>query len=127
MLSVKKKKRLKLVWFLGVLLLLWFWHGGISDLLEMDIRNEGVSFGWSGLGVVWLNLGLLVGLTWFGWKRNYTGVNLILLGGWVNMIDRLLFGYVRDYWQLGSVYNNIADWIISIGVGIFIWELWKKR
>jgi len=61
------------------------------------------------------------------WKKNFWGINLVLLGGWINMIDRLVFGYVRDYWQFGVVYNNLADWIISIGVGMFVWELWKEK
>ncbi len=87
----------------------------------------GVSFGLGGDWVVGVNLVLLVWLGYFAWRENSLGIWLILVGGGVNLIDRLIWGYVRDYWWLGPVYNNIADWIISLGVGVFIWELWKKR
>ena len=49
------------------------------------------------------------------------------VGGWINLIDRLIFGYVRDYWTLGWVYNNLADWLIQIGIIIFLSELWIKK
>jgi lipoprotein signal peptidase len=126
-LSVKKKKKLRLVSGLFLILVVWLFHNFLVSWLGIDIRNEGISFGWSGFLVILLNLILLVWLTWFGWRSNFFGVELILTGGWVNIIDRMLFGYVRDYWWLGPVYNNIADWMISVGVGIFIWELWKKK
>ncbi len=106
---------------------MWFFHNFLVSWLKVDIRNEGVSFGWNGFGVVLLNLILLIWLVWFNWRTNFFGIELILIGGWVNMIDRMVFGYVRDYWSLGAVYNNIADWIISIGVVIFVWEIWKKK
>lgn len=126
MLNVKKKRKLKLVWF-PIILVCWGIHGWLGGLSGMNIKNVGVSFGWSGWLVIILSLVLLISLTWFGWKKDYLGVKIILVGGWVNMIDRIIFGYVRDYWWFGPVYNNIADWIISVGVGIFIWEIWKKK
>ncbi len=127
MLNVKKKKKLRLVFCLALILVMWFFHNFLVSWLKVDIRNEGVSFGWNGFGVVLLNLILLIWLVWFNWRTNFFGIELILIGGWVNMIDRMVFGYVRDYWSLGAVYNNIADWIISIGVVIFVWEIWKKK
>lgn len=126
MLNVKRKKSLKLLWFL-VILFCWWLHGWFSGLSGVEIKNMGVSFGLGGDWVVGVNLVLLLWLGYFAWKENSWGIWLILVGGGVNLIDRLVWGYVRDYWWLGPVYNNIADWIISLGVGIFIWELWKKK
>lgn len=127
MLNVKKKKKLRLVFWPALILAVWFFHGFLVSWLKIDIRNQGVSFGWNGFWVILLNLILLLWLVWFSWQTNFLGIELILVGGWVNMIDRIIFGYVRDYWWLGPVYNNIADWIISIGVIVFIWEIWKKK
>ena len=127
MLSVKKKKKLRLVFGLALILVVWLCHNFLVSWLGVDIRNKGVSFGWNGFGVILLNLILLFWLTWFGWKKNDFGVGIILVGGWVNMVDRMVFGYVRDYWWLGPVYNNIADWIISVGVIIFGWKICKKK
>jgi lipoprotein signal peptidase len=125
-LNVRRKKRLKLIWF-PIVLLCWWLHSWFCGLSGIEIKNSGVSFGWSGWLVVILNLGLLLVLSWFGWVKNNFGVGIVLVGGWVNMIDRIVFGYVRDYWWLGPVYNNIADWIISVGVIIFVWKIWKQK
>ena len=53
--------------------------------------------------------------------------NLILAGGLVNLVDRLRFGYVRDYWQWGRFYNNIADWVISVGVVCLLIKSYVRR
>jgi lipoprotein signal peptidase len=55
-----------------------------------------------------------------GWADK--SISLILAGGGVNLIDRLRFGYVRDYWIWKWFYNNIADWVIGLGV---VWMLIK--
>lgn len=102
-------------------------HGFFSDFFGVEAENTGISFGVGGRLVIIFSLFLLFGLTYFWWKKDYFELVLILAGGWVNMIDRLNFGYVRDYWKLISVYNNIADWMIGFGVGIFIWNLWNKN
>ena len=57
------------------------------------------------------------------------GYWLIFIGGLLNLIDRIIFGYVRDYWNFLGVglYNNINDWIIGVGVLICLIDLlWKK-
>lgn len=57
------------------------------------------------------------------------GLIFILIGGGLNLFERLVFGYVNDYWNfLGmGIYNNINDWLISIGLILFIFATWKKR
>lgn len=42
-------------------------------------------------------------------------------------MDRLFFGYVRDYWYFFGIYNNLADWSIAIGVLLSIIEIYAKR
>jgi lipoprotein signal peptidase len=66
-------------------------------------------------------------LTIIWWKNNLLGISLVMVGGWINLFDRIIFGYVRDYWQLGWVYNNLADWIIQVGVIMFLSKLWIKK
>ncbi|MCW1948975.1 MAG: signal peptidase II [Candidatus Shapirobacteria bacterium] len=105
----------------------WLLHGIIADFLGLGIENKGISFGWDGEWVFWSSLVSLLWLGYFWWKKESNGVWLMLVGGLINFTDRLVLGYVRDYWCFGPVYNNIADWIIFVGVGVFVWELWKKK
>ena len=51
----------------------------------------------------------------------------VAVGGTINFIDRIVFGYVRDDWNFALVYNNLADWIIAIGVICFVFDLWKRK
>jgi len=52
-----------------------------------------------------------------------------LIGGLINIVDRLVFGYVRDYWNFGgALINNLNDWLIGVGVLLFLLEMiWKKQ
>ena len=118
MLSVKKKTKLKIgivfgIWLVGELVHYWL------STTKVVVRNYGVSFGIGGWFLIFLNIILLLFLTWIWWKHNLGGISLVIVGGWINLFDRIIFGYVRDYWKIGFVYNNIADWIIQIGVIIF--------
>ena len=122
MLSVKRKRNLDLGW-IGLVVILTIIHDRLANSLEVVI-NRGVSFGWQ-VPVVEIILVLVLGYWWWrkgqlGWADK--GVSLILAGGWVNLIDRLRFGYVRDYWIWKWFYNNIADWVIGLGV---VWMLIK--
>lgn len=127
MLNVKKRRKFRLIIGLVLVFIGWVLHDRLVSWIGFEVKNVGVSFGLAGDWVILVNFILLIYLGYFGWKKNSLGIFLMLLGGWVNFIDRLIFGYVRDYWWLGPVYNNVADWIISIGVGIFILEIWKKK
>lgn len=98
-------------------------HHWLSSTMVV-IKNYGISFGIGGWVFILLSVIFLVILSLIWWNNNFLGISLIVIGGWINLFDRVVFGYVRDYWQLGSVYNNIADWIIQIGVIIFLLEIW---
>jgi signal peptidase II len=45
---------------------------------------------------------------------------LVVVGALSNIADRLMFGYVRDFIQVGSGYLNFADFYILIGVGLLL-------
>lgn len=83
------------------------------------------------LGMEWVQLFLLIILGVFWWKdKKAWGLLLMIIGGGLNLIERYRFGGVRDYWQipLTSIYNNINDYLIALGVIQLIWYLiWKKR
>jgi len=92
------------------------------------VKNYGISFGIGGdffilLSVVFVCVFLILSIKKGGWYW------LIFIGGFLNLIERMIFGYVRDYWNfLGiGLYNNINDWIIGIGVLFCLIDLlWKK-
>ena len=92
------------------------------------IKNYGISFGMNGMIFIVLNI-IFILLFLILSIRKGGGFWLIFIGGVANLIDRIIFGYVRDYWNfLGlGLYNNINDWIIGIGVLFCLINLiWKK-
>lgn len=93
--------------------------------------NSGASLGlnFPAMGLIQIILLIILGFYWWQ-KKNAWGFLLIILGGGLNLIERLKFGGVRDYWQipLTSIYNNINDYLIAVGAIQLIWYfLWKKR
>lgn len=126
MLSVKKKKKIKIGTALGLWLI-----GELAHILLLStreiIRNYGISFGIAGCFFVFLNVIFVILLTKVWWESDFKGISLVLVGGWINLIDRIIFGYVRDYWQLGWIYNNLADWMIQVGVIIFLSKIWIQK
>lgn len=94
---------------------------------SLIIKNQGMSFGIT----MNLFLNLLVFLIFivFGFYSNNFLVWVMLLGAASNLLDRLFFGYVRDYWPLPmtGLFNNINDYLITIGALMFIIDLWRKK
>lgn len=92
--------------------------------------NEGISFGlFRGISA-WIIGFLLVWLIVLAVKtRELTariGLSLMIVGGAMNLHSRVVYGGVRDYWNfLGLFSNNLADWIISIGLIIYAVSSWK--
>ena len=92
------------------------------------VKNYGISFGMNGDVLIVLSIIFILLFLVFAIKKG-RGYWLIFIGGLLNLIDRIIFGYVRDYWNfLGmGLYNNINDWIIGVGVLICLIDLlWKK-
>ena len=84
--------------------------------------NYGVAFGISLFGFLnWLGLALVLGVM-FGLfldliARYPVGLGLFYSGAVSNLVDRLVFGGVRDFLPLPfGLTNNLADWAIGMGL-----------
>ncbi|MCL5795760.1 MAG: signal peptidase II [Patescibacteria group bacterium] len=99
--------------------------------------NFGVLFGWVHqpvLKVLVILTGLLV-LVWLITKTNFQefgnqlALALILAGAISNIIDRIIFGYVLDYINIGfwPVFN-LADIFIFAGIILYAYKmLWNPK
>lgn len=127
MLNVKKKKKLNLC-FLGILSVIFGYsvHSYLAEQLEV-FPNKGISFGFSGYLLVGVAFLVLLMVLIMSLKKQDIGLMIVAVGGLINFVDRMVFGYVRDYWSLGFVYNNLADWIIVCGVLYSLVKLWKTK
>jgi len=89
------------------------------------IRNNGISFG---LEVPWVVIALIFGvLVWWWYKEKDWRLVLVIIGGGLNLWERITQGYVTDYWIIPgtNIYNNLNDWLIFIGVVLYIWKKLK--
>jgi signal peptidase II len=50
----------------------------------------------------------------------------IFLGAFSNLLDRLKYDFVIDYFNYYFFYNNLADVLICVGVGILVWKIIRK-
>ncbi|MFA5532601.1 MAG: signal peptidase II [Candidatus Shapirobacteria bacterium] len=125
---MKKIASFKLLGLILGLILVWLVHNIYCQSGLIIIENYGLSLSINIFNIVFLNIVFVLILGWVYLTNSFKSLGLILIGGMVNLIDRLYFGYVRDYWNLGGgVVNNLNDWIIGIGVLLFLIELlWKK-
>jgi lipoprotein signal peptidase len=92
------------------------------------VKNYGISFGINGLFFIVLSIIFVLLFLFLSIKKG-GGYWLIFIGGFLNLLERMVLGYVRDYWNLlySGLYNNINDWIIGIGVLFCLKDLlWKK-
>jgi len=121
-LSVKKKANLKIWRLLAGIIFFTLVHVALSENNSL-IKNYGVSFGINGTIFLVLNIFFVLFLWWLYLKEEYRSWGVILVGGMINLIDRIRLGYVNDYWWFFGLYNNLADWLIGIGVLLFVIEL----
>lgn len=99
-----------------------------ANLSEMIVKNYGISFGIDGSFFILLSIIFVLLFLFLSIKKG-GGYWLIFIGGFLNLIERIVLGYVRDYWNFFGLglYNNINDWIIGVGVLICLINLlWKK-
>ncbi|MFH1243962.1 MAG: signal peptidase II [bacterium] len=94
--------------------------------------NRGIAFGlWQGVpvwivGVVLIGLGVVAGKTRELWGRG--GIGLVICGGVINLIDRIRYGGVSDNLMfIGLVYNNLADYLIVIGLVVYGYTYFVRR
>jgi len=108
--------------------------GVLHDFLVVGsvlvIKNQGISFGQQIPLVFIITLIFCIFSFVLFLREESFGLLMISVGAFINLIDRLRFGFVRDYWNLvgSGIYNNINDWIISLGVILFLVEIiWIKK
>jgi signal peptidase II len=97
----------------------------------VNVRNTGAAFGvLSGLGnaffiAISVAALLLIAFLLLRGRDGFYSLCLILGGATGNLIDRVRYGYVRDFldFSLGSYHwpaFNVADAALSVGIVIFI-------
>ncbi len=80
------------------------------------------------------NLGLIIfsflvlGFIVYYFKGYPIALSFILAGLLGNLLDRIFFGFVRDFISIGGwPIFNIADSANTIGIILLIYEFWKER
>lgn len=91
----------------------------MSDII---IKNYGVSFGQNFPGVLFVSGFLLVVLIVLAYREKKVSLWVAVIGGGLNLWERLTMGYVVDYWKIPGIplYNNVNDWLIFGGI---VWYL----
>ncbi|OGE77773.1 MAG: hypothetical protein A2751_01820 [Candidatus Doudnabacteria bacterium RIFCSPHIGHO2_01_FULL_46_14] len=85
------------------------------------VKNSGLPFainlpGFFDLYFVTLCLVVFISLYLFYFRKTSMGFALILGGAFSNLFDRIYFGYVRDFIDIGFATLNLADIMIWVGV-----------
>jgi len=123
-LSVKEiKSRLSLVL---LPILLWLIHSYLATKFEI-VENRGISFGINLPLEEMLLVMLLVMLLTLLVKNFKRSIYLVFIGGLINFADRLFFGFVRDYFKVLFFYNNLADWVIFVGVILYVVNFFDEK
>ena len=79
---------------------------------DYAVINQGVSFGVKMGSEWWIWIVYTVIFVWLYKQKMW----LILAGGVANVISRVVWGGVVDYWSfLGWFFNNLADWMVVVG------------
>jgi lipoprotein signal peptidase len=113
---VKKRKNFSFLFLELLTLFFGIVHNVLANTGQV-VKNYGISFGINGSFFILLSILFVLILSFVFNKTKSFGLGLMLTGGLINLIDRIVLGYVRDYWYLtGQVYNNLADWLIGIGI-----------
>ncbi len=100
----------------------------IGNILRIThVKNTGVAFGTPLPGITFLIPLILLGMSIFLWKswnkiseKEKTGYLLIITGGFLNALERTIFGSVTDFIsvQYFSVFNvadvAITSWVIFL-------------
>lgn len=93
------------------------------------IKNFGMSLGVVLPGMWLIQTGVWLGCCWWWLKSKNWRVGLIVLGGGLNLYQRWRWGYVIDNWRipLTNVYNNVNDWLIFVGIVLYLWQKIRKK
>lgn len=108
---------------------------GKSFFLFNYTINTGIVFGlFKGLNLLWIIISIMVTFLILNYFRRIkdnkikTGVAFLLAGTIGNLIDRIVFGYVRDFIDL-KVWPifNIADTFNVIGVLLIVYCILRSK
>jgi signal peptidase II len=107
------------------------------------VWNPGISYGlfpassWIGTAVlVVFSVGAVIGLSWWLWRLTSLslgiGIGLVIGGALGNLIDRLVYGRVADFFHFYAFgYDwyvfNIADTAITLGAIGIVYEVLKPE
>ncbi len=110
----------------------------VNGFISLEIfKNFGIAFGLPvAAGAFYLAVFVFLAAIFWGWKKGFFGdwekvekrkvcaVSLIIAGALGNMIDRVRWGYIVDYINIGNVLVfNLADVVIAVGVVILLKDL----
>lgn len=119
MYELREKTVIVVILFFGDLLLKWLAVRG-----DYAVINQGMSLGiemWSEV-VFWTLIAVI--FVWLYKQRMW----LILAGGAANTLSRIIWGGVVDYWSFfGLFYNNLADYMIVVGLFIYGYTYFVRR
>lgn len=116
-LSVKKIKNKGIIVLLPIMV--WLVHSCLVARLEV-VQNRGISFGVN-LPMTEMFLVMFLAILAREIVKSFKwSIYLVFIGGLINFADRLLVGFVRDYFKVIFFYNNLADWVIFVGVTLYI-------
>ena len=105
----------------------------VNDILKIKYAiNTGGTFslltGYNWLFVI-ISIGIIIFFLIFSEnldKVGFSGFVLILSGAFGNLIDRLVYGYVRDFIDFGFFPTfNLADVFLSVGV-VLVVLYWRR-
>ena len=122
-LSVKKIKNKGIVVLLPIMV--WLAHSCLVARLGV-VQNKGISFG---IDLPMTEVFLVIFLAILAReivKSFKWSIYLVFVGGMINFTDRLLVGFVRDYFKVLFFYNNLADWVIFVGVILYFATLFDE-
>jgi lipoprotein signal peptidase len=95
------------------------------------MENPGVAFGlWSGVPLYVTGAALVVLIVLLLKTRSVSariGLSLMLAGGLGNGWQRAQYQAVFDPWILGFLRNNIWDYLITFGLGLYFWAWYRER
>jgi len=109
--------------------ILWSW------LTITHVKNTGIAFGTPLPGISFIIPLILLGIgifLWKSWKQiselEKLGYLLILTGGFLNALERTVFGSVTDFISLQyfAVFN-VADMAITAGVILLFWAFVTEK
>jgi signal peptidase II len=108
----------------------------LAPLVFQVSFNPGISFGWLQMLPSWALTAALIGCTgiiwWLGqafWSQHSLLTGLFFGGAVSNIIDRLIWGAVRDWLPLPftTIHNNLADYALAAAVLLIAYELGLKK